>query len=85
MAIGFSDPRAAMGYNDAYDGMRYYEQQERRYREERLRQQQMAMQNIAYNPYTQSQQGVTDLEREQKAVEPDYLKNEKLLLLGEAS
>lgn len=91
MAIGFSDPRS--GYsgtmlNDVYDGQRYYEQQERRYREEMDRQRMMAMQNTAYNPYTQMQNGQTDLQREQQAVqkaktEADhrFTSNKKLLLL----
>jgi hypothetical protein len=51
------------------------------------RQRHAAMQN-AYNPYTHSQQGVTDLQREQQAQKPKapaYLDNKKLLLLGEAS
>ena len=74
--------------SDVYDGQRYYSEQERRYREDMERQRYAAMQNSAYNPYTQSQQGVTDLQREQQAQKPKapaYLDNKKLLLLGEAS
>lgn len=70
---------------DIYDGQRYYSEQERRYREEMDRQRMMAQQN-AYNPYTQSQQGVTDLQREQAAVpkakaDDRFTSNKKLLLL----
>lgn len=74
-------------YNDQYDGHRYYAEQERRYREEMERERQRmynTMQNTSYNPYTQSQQGVTDLQREQQAAKPKapaYLDNKKLLLL----
>lgn len=69
---------------DIYDGQRYYSEQERRYREEMERQRNAAMQNTAYNPYFQSQQGVTDLDREQQAIKPKqpvYTMNKKLLLL----
>lgn len=77
---------ASSYFNDMYDGQRYYEQQERRYREEMERQRMMAMQNTAYNPYTQMQQGQTDLQREQQAVQKakaddSFTSNKKLLLL----
>jgi len=77
-------------YGDTYDGQRHYAEQERRYREEMERERNRmynSMQNTAvYNPYTQqSQQGMTDLAREQdpkpkKAAQPEYLNNKLLLL-----
>jgi hypothetical protein len=76
---------------DPYDGNRYYAEQERRYREEIARQQMMAMQQTQYNPYTDTYRGVSAQQMaEQPAkkvskVEPSYLTNQKLLLLGEAS
>lgn len=78
-------------FNDTYDGMRYYEQQERRYREERERQQMMAMQQTQYNPYTDTYRGVSAQQvAEQPAkkvgkAEPDYITNKNLLLLGATS
>jgi hypothetical protein len=77
MAIGFSDPRYA------YDGSDYYREQERRYRDEMTLKQMMSMQNPAYNPYMQMQQGVTDLEREQQPVKKpeSFTSNKNLLLL----
>jgi len=78
-------------YSDAYDGQRHYAEQERRYREEMERERNRmynSMQNTAiYNPYTQqSQQGMTDLQREQQAVQKPkaddrFTTNKKLLLL----
>lgn len=79
------------GYFDSYDGQRYYEEQERRYRQEHERQQMMAMQNTMYNPYTDTYRGVSAQQMaEQPAnkvgkAEPAFLTNQKLLLLGEAS
>ena len=79
--------------SDIYDGMRYYEAQEQRYRAEmeRQRQRQNAMQQMAYNPYTDTYGGVTAQQIQegptQKPVEakqPEYLNNKNLLLLGEA-
>ena len=78
-------------YNDTYDGMRYYQEQERRYREERERQHMMAMQG-QYCINTDTYGGVTAQQMQEAKpvkkvgkVEPDYLSNQKLLLLGEAS
>lgn len=78
-------------FNDTYDGMRYYQEQERRYREERERQQMMAMQQAHYNPYTDTYGGITAQQMaEQPAkkvskAEPDYITNKNLLLLGATS
>lgn len=78
-------------YSDSYDGMRYYEQQERRYREEMERQRMMAMQQTQYNPYTDTYGGITAQQMaEQPAkkvskVEPSYITNKNLLLLGATS
>ena len=86
MAISSTYSGTMITRNDLYDGQRYYSEQERRYREEMERQR--MMQQMAYNPYTQSQQGMTDLQREKQAEKPKapaYLDNKKLLLLGEAS
>jgi hypothetical protein len=89
MAIGFTDPRS--GYNDAYDGMRYYEQQERRYREEMDRQRMMAMQETycintdTYRGMTAQQMAEAKPAKKVVKAEPDYLTNQKLLLLGEAT
>lgn len=89
MAIGISNTSNTgwLTSTDVYDAKRYYAEQEHRYLQEMERQRNAAMQN-AYNPYMQSQQGVTDLQREQQAQKPKapaYLDNKKLLLLGEAS
>lgn len=76
--------------NDTYDGMRYYEEQERRYRQEMERQRNAAMQNV-YDHNTQMYRGMAAQQQEAQPVkkvgkvEPDYLSNQKLLLLGEAS
>ena len=75
-------------HNDLYDGQRYYAEQERRYREEMERQRNAAMQG--YNPYTDTYGGMTaqqmqEAPKPKKAAQPDYLTNQKLLLLGEAS
>ena len=75
------------GWNDPYVGQRYYEEQERRYREMAERQRYEAMrQQHAYDPYRQMQGQVTDqqIQEGQKpkaAPTPEYLKNDKLLLL----
>ena len=73
---------------DVYDGQRYYSEQERRYREEMERQRMMAQQN-AYNPYFQSTHVMTDIERQQQAVNPKtddrFTTNKKLLLLENRS
>ena len=78
----------ANGYFDSYGGQRYYEEQQRRYREEMLRQQHRAMQAQNYNPYTDTYGGVTAQQiQEGKAPkptpqsEPDFISNKKLLLL----
>lgn len=79
------------GYNDAYDGQRYYAEQERRYREEMERQRYAAMQNAycintdTYGGMTAQQMQETKPAKKVGKVEPDYLSNQKLLLLGEAS
>ena len=85
MAINSSSFWNGSSSSDHYDGQRYYAEQERRYREEMARQRNAAMQNTAYNPYMQTQQGMTDLAREQdpkpkKAAQPEYLNNKLLLL-----
>ncbi len=77
--------------NDPYAGQRYYEEQERRYRETIERQRYAAMQQQAqYNPYTDTYGGATAQQIEEgkaekpkanKASTPEYLKNDKLLLL----
>lgn len=73
--------------NDAYDGQRYYAEQERRYREQMERQRMyMAQQQQAYDPYRQMQGQITDqqIQEGQKPKPmptPEYLKNDKLLLL----
>ncbi len=73
--------------NDPYAGQRYYEEQERRYRETIERQRYAAMQQQAqYNPYTDTYGGVTaqQIQEGQKPKPmptPEYLKNDKLLLL----
>ncbi len=79
------------GWNDPYAGQRYYEEQERRYRETIERQRYAAMQQQAqYNPYTDTYGGVTAQQIQEgkaekptaiKAATPEYLKNDKLLLL----
>lgn len=78
-------------HNDAYDGMRYYAEQERRYREEIARQQMMAMQST-YCINTDTYRGVSAQQMAEAKpaskvgkVEPDYITNKNLLLLGEAS
>lgn len=77
-------------HNDLYDGQRYYAEQERRYREEMERQRNAAMQNV-YDHNTQMYRGMSAQQQEAQPVkkvgkvEPDYLTNQKLLLLGEAS
>ena len=71
MAIGYSDPRQALGYNpytDTYGGVTRQQMEEAYYQHMRA-QQAEAMRSI----------------QPQKPVEPDYLTNQKLLLLGEAS
>lgn len=72
-------------YNDTYDGQRYYEQQERRYREEMERQRNAAMQNV-YDHNTQMYRGMSaqqhQEERPAKNPVPAYLTDKKLLLLG---
>jgi len=76
--------------NDIYDGQRYYAERDHRYRQEMERERQRmynSMQNTAvYNPNAQSQQGVTDLQREQKAAQKAkaddrFTSNKNLLLL----
>jgi len=69
----------------------HYYEQERRYREEMERQRMMAMQNV-YDFNTDTYRGMSaqQMQEVQPAkkvgkVEPDYLSNQKLLLLGEAS
>lgn len=76
------------GYFDSYGGQRYYEEQERRYREEMLRQQYKAMQAQNYNPYTDTYGGVTAQQiaegkapKPEPQSEPDFMSNKKLLLL----
>jgi len=86
MAISSSNFWNGSSSSDYYDGQRYYAEQERRYREEMDRQRMAAMQQNAYNPYMQSQQGMTDLQREQQAVQKPkaddrFTSNKKLLLL----
>lgn len=78
----------ANGYFDSYGGQRYYEEQERRYREEMLRRQYMGMQQQMYNPSTDTYGGVTAEQIQQSkkpapmpTLEPDYISNKKLLLL----
>jgi len=70
--------------SDAYDGQRYYAEQERRYRESVDRQR--MMQQAQYNPYTDTYGGVSaqqmqEVQRPVKANQPAYLDNNKLLLL----
>lgn len=83
MALSNSSFWAGSAASDQYDGNRYYAEQERRYREEMDRQRYAAMQNMAYNPYAQMQQGQTDLEREQKPTKKpeSFTTNKNLLLL----
>ena len=84
MAIGFSDPRATLigstttasntsgmynPYTDTYSGATRQQMEEMYYQHVRAQQQAEAMRSI----------------QPLKPVEPDYLRNEKLLLLGEAS
>lgn len=78
------------GVYDAYATQRYYEEQERRYRETIDRQRYAAMQQAQYNPYTDTYGGVTAQQIQEgkaekptaiKAATPEYLKNDKLLLL----
>lgn len=77
--------------SDLYDGQRYYAEQERRYREERERQRMMAMQGQycintdTYGGVTAQQMMEAQPAKKVGKVEPDYLSNQKLLLLGEAS
>lgn len=78
-------------HNDAYDGMRYYQEQERRYREEIARQQMMAMQSeYCINTDTYRAVPVQQMAEAKPASKvgkaaPDYITNKNLLLLGEAS
>ena len=72
--------------HDPYAGQRYYEEQERRYRETIERQRYAAMQQAQYNPYNDTYGGVTaqQIQEGQKPKPmptPEYLKNDKLLLL----
>ncbi len=81
------------GWNDPYAGQRYYEEQERRYRETIERQRYAAMQQAQYNPYTDTYGGVTAQQIQEGKAEkpkakkaegfhtPEYLDNKKLLLL----
>ena len=92
MAIGISTTSNTnwITSTDIYDGQRYYAEQERRYREEMERQRHAAMQQMAYDHNRQVYGGVTDKQRQEaqtavKASQPEYLTNQKLLLLGEAS
>lgn len=78
-------------FNDTYDAQRYYEEQERRYREEIARQQMMAMQST-YCINTDTYRGVSAQQMAEAKpankvgkAEPAFLTNQKLLLLGEAS
>lgn len=77
----------ASGWSDPYAGQRYYEEQDRRYREMAERQRYEAMrQQQAYDPYRQMQGQVTDQQiqegkKPKAAPTPEYLKNDKLLLL----
>ena len=73
-------------FNDTYDGMRYYEQQDRRYREEMERQRNAAMQQ-AYCINTDTYRGMAaqQMQEEPKKVskpENGFTSNKKLLLLG---
>jgi len=75
--------------NDIYDGQRYYAEQERRYREqmERERERQrmyQSMQNYNINTDTyggMSAQQMEEAPKSKKAAQPEYLNNNKLLLL----
>jgi hypothetical protein len=82
------------GLYDPYGGQRYYEEQERRYREAIDRQRYEAMrQQQAYDPYRQMQGQVTDQQIQEGKAEkpttkkaegfppPEYLNNKNLLLL----
>lgn len=76
---GFYDPRY-------WDGQTAYEHEQRRRYEEMERQRYAAMQQHAYNPYTDTYGGVTaqQIQEGQKPnpmPTPEYLKNDKLLLL----
>jgi hypothetical protein len=70
--------------NDIYGGQRFYEEQERRYREEMERQRHAAMQN-AYCINTDTYVGISaqEIRQESKPVkvkQPEYLNNKLLLL-----
>lgn len=73
-------------FNDTYDSMRYYEEQERRYRQEMDRQRNAAMQNV-YDYNTQMYRGMSaqQHQEEPKSVKPKtddrFTSNKKLLLL----
>jgi len=76
------------GWNDPYASQRYYEEQERRYRETIERQRYAAMQQQAYyNPNTDTYMGGVTAQQIQEGQKPkpmptpEYLKNDKLLLL----
>lgn len=77
----------ASGWSDPYAGQRYYEEQDRRYREMAERQRYEAMrQQQAYNPYTDTYGGVTaqqiqEGKKPKPMPTPEYLDNKKLLLL----
>lgn len=76
---GFYDPRY-------WDGQTAYEHEHRRRYEEMERQRYAAMQQQAYDPYRQMQGQLTDQQiqegkKPKAAPTPEYLKNDKLLLL----
>jgi hypothetical protein len=80
-----SNTNGCITRSDLYDGQRYYAEQERRYREEMERERQR-MYNSAYNINTDTYGGMSAQQMEEapkskKAAQPEYLNNNKLLLL----
>jgi len=73
-------------HNDLYDGQRYYAEQERRYREQMERDRQRMYMSQNYNINTDTYGGLSAQQMEEapkskKAAQPEYLNNNKLLLL----
>jgi hypothetical protein len=93
--IGNSAGQTTLASNTS--GSAWYMEQERqyqRYRDEemqRAKMEAMRMQAMqSYNPYTDTYGGMTaqqmmEAQKPIKAAQPEYLTNQKLLLLGEAS
>jgi hypothetical protein len=93
IGIGSSGHTTISSNTSGYYDPRYWDKTEyerRRYEEEMERQRHASMQQMAYDHNRQVYGGITDKQRQEaqkpiKAAQPEYLTNQKLLLLGEAT